>query len=352
MAKKPPYPTYKLKKRPAIIQSKAPSLVPVLLAYLGLCVAIAALYLFHVASENVAKMGFGSISIVAIVFAAVYQVHFKFRHPLVRLVVGAALPIWVGGSLLILYWGVFFPAPIETKTLTREDRTATVNLDKGSYRLYAHGYFPTSQAPAEESKPAESGSTTTTTVPPKSFDMKGRFVVTLNSATSSERSQTFSGLLESSRLKRRVAKRGRAFVEYEATQKIFAFRVKESGPQVIELKNLDPALDNRLLVEVLPGRSGHWPIAILGFFITVALSFIDYLIREAREYSFFGPACAATFSYVVYFRALAMPDSRLETLVMTAFVGALIGVACGMLIEFILRKPFYNLNRKWRYDLH
>lgn len=54
----------------------------------------------------------------------------------------------------------------------------------------------------------------------------------------------------------------------------------------------------------------------------------------------------------MYYRLQAMPDTTITVLVMTALVGAIIGVAFGMLLEFALRRVFYRVNRDWRFDVN
>ncbi|MCL4233544.1 MAG: hypothetical protein KJ042_03390 [Deltaproteobacteria bacterium] len=357
MAKSPPYPVYKPKRRPAVHQSKAPNPAPVIVAYAALCVVVAVLAGFSLVPETVSKLIFAFGTIAALTAAAIYQVHFKFRHAIVKKIAFLAIPVWVIGSAFIVYTGIVYPAPILDQVLTREARSASFELPAGSYRVYVHGSFPEldaheeSASPTPTPTPAVPGAPTPT--PKKqTYTHKGNFVLALTAAGSGGRTETLSGHFQASAKRQRVAKKGSNIVASDNTRKLFDVRLRESGPHAFELKNLDPELSNHLRIEVFPPSLWHIPVAILGLLATIALTFIDFLIRESREYSFLGVCASASFSFAMYYRLQAMPDTSITVLVMTALVGAIIGVAFGMLLEFALRRVFYRVNRDWRFDVN
>ncbi len=358
MAKSPPYPVYKPKRRPAVHQSKAPNPAPIIIAYAVVCLVVTVLAGFSLAPDTVSKLIFAFATIAALAAAAIYQVHFKFKHAIVKKVCAVAIPVWVLGAGFIVYAGIVYPAPIFDHVLTREARTASFELPAGSYRVYVHGSFPELDAQDGAASPSPTPATPavpgapTPTPKKQTYVHKGNFVLALTAAGSGGRTETLSGHFQASAKRQRVSKKGSNIVASDNTRKMFDVRVRESGPHAFELKNLDPELSNHLKVEVFPPSLWHIPIAILGLLATIALTFIDFLIREAREYSFFGVCASASFSFAMYYRLQAMPDTTITVLVMTALVGAIIGVAFGMLLEFALRRVFYRVNRGWRFDVN
>ena len=103
--------------------------------------------------------------------------------------------------------------------------------------------------------------------------------------------------------------------------------------------------------EIFPRDLWFIPITVLGLLGLVALAFLDYLLKNAREFSFFSPGAAAVLGFALYFRLSASPESHFGTLAMTIIVGALFGMAFAVALEYALRKPFYELNRRWRISL-
>ncbi|MBZ0270983.1 hypothetical protein K8I61_03035 [bacterium] len=323
------------RRRPAIHRSKAPSLVAPILAYALIAAAIGFAHGFRLVPDRPLALALAGASIAFAVFLPAFAVHHKLGHPFVRKALAIALPLWVAVTMFVLYKGIVFPDPVAAVELTRAEREATVELPAGPYWFYVRGRFVAQ--PEDDAKDAK-----------KSHDWKGRFVVSLEDAARAERSETFGGTLESRVQYRRMSKKARGYVTDERLARLFRFRVGEAGEKRVSLTTLDETLEAPLDVRIIPRSVWYVPLLAFGLLLTVPLAFVDRVIRESREYSFFAQAMAATLGAAIYFRLTTAPDLHLKNLAVAIVVGTIFGVGVMALAEFFLRKPFYELNRKWR----
>ncbi|MCZ7582389.1 MAG: hypothetical protein M5R36_03125 [Deltaproteobacteria bacterium] len=176
-------------------------------------------------------------------------------------------------------------------------------------------------------------------------------MLTMASADASRRSDTFSGFLEHSRTRRRLSKKASGYLETAVLDRLFRFRAAESGERVLALTSLDETLGDRMEIAVYPRRMVYVGVLILGAAHNRLARVLDYLLKAAREVSFFASGAATCFCMAGYFRVIAHPQSTFGQMVMSIIVGILFGTAFATALDYGLRKPFYEFNRKRRYSL-
>jgi hypothetical protein len=362
MAKKPKEQRNKAKGAAAIHRSKSPSQVLPALAYALLSLLLVILSYVNVLSQQTMMVILGGGSLVYLLFICIFQIYFKLRHKIVAGILLAVSPVWIVGCSYMIFRNVYYPAPVMTGELTRGQRTLDIDLPGGAYSLFIKGEFKEAEAEAEAktdektAKKDESGKKSTdqkkiVKKPAPRKLQKGNFVVTLTGSGGAIKSKNFSGMLESGDVKRKLSKRARGTLHVEETSSIFKFRFKDAVSYQLKLTTLDEKLDDKLKMEIYP-RS-YLPIifTILALICLPALSFVDFLMKASREFSFFAYGFAVSFGFASYFHLMATPYIDLKVMVMALVVGVSIGLSAALAAEYALAKTFREFNRKKKISL-
>ena len=103
MAKAPNAPAGKKRKRPAIHRSKSPSQVPPILFYAVFVLVVVMLTRFGILSERTAMLLTSCMTLLFVAFISVFQVYFKLKFPIVKIILAVVFPVWLLGSGYILF---------------------------------------------------------------------------------------------------------------------------------------------------------------------------------------------------------------------------------------------------------
>ncbi len=349
MAKKSKQQTTKTKRAPAIHRSKSPSQVPPGLVYAAFALAMVILSYINVLSQQTMMALVGGVTLAYLLFIGFYQVYFKLGHKIVAITLAVVTPLWIAGCAYMIFSNVFYPSPVFTGELSRGQRALDVDLPSGPYSLFVKGNFKKTVEDASDQNDKTDGKKKAKK--PRQKMQKGKFVVTMTGSGGSVKSKNFSGILESGDVRRKMSKKARGILHVEQMSSIYKFGLKDSIDYQLRLTTLEDNLEDNLKIEIYPRSYLAYAYMILGVLCLAALSFVDFLMKEAREFSLFSYCFAVSVGFAFYFYMMATPNASLEVMVMSLVVGAAFGLAVAVGAEYGLSKPFREYNRKKKISL-
>ncbi|MCB9475982.1 MAG: hypothetical protein H6684_00145 [Deltaproteobacteria bacterium] len=321
----------KQRRRAAVHTSQAPSIAPEVGVYAVLVVVLFLIARFGLVDDMIVMFIGGFATILTLAGAAVHKAHFKLTPPLRSLLYGL-LVVWLVGAGYLYFQSIHYPPPIAQGELTRGNREVNLDIKPGRYDLYAQVHVE----PEKDTK----GRTK------KRMDIKGKFLLSLVDKSSKSPSQSFDGLAHLRSQSQRVTKRGSSVVVTKHTSKMFTMPAKGDGPYRLTLTSLDENLQGPVAYSIYPKSYLYLPILLVGLALIVVVGFLDYLVRQAREPSFFALAVGASFGLGLYVHFSATPVLDSGDVGFTVAVGAFLGGAFGYAVQSALRRFYYNINKK------